>query len=266
MRAASVPLRPSGAASCPPATSAGQPTVCVCVPHSPAHFAGCAAREAGAGCGGGREGSPHATLRRRQWTAASSCVCVRPPGWRRARALEPKRCASQRNRKVCGRGFTSGRKIKQLVFQSQARRSRRHASRLGPEPLVRARLPHGARARPVKKKEKKAAARRAPTAEEAHRMHAGNPRSSKRHAAPRARAGGHATRSSSCGGEAGGGLGKWGGRWRGRCDVDHWLPAAPGARERRGAACADLLPDTFPPLPVNGCRFGREPASLAGGG
>ena len=35
------------------------------------------------------------------------------------------------------------------------------------------------------------------------------------------------------------------------------------ARARgRGAACADLLPDTFPPLPVNGCRSGREPGSL----
>ena len=40
------------------------------------------------------------------------------------------------------------------------------------------------------------------------------------------------------------------------------LPAAPGAREWRGAACADLLPDTFSPFPVNGCSSGREPASL----
>ena len=31
-----------------------------------------------------------------------------------------------------------------------------------------------------------------------------------------------------------------------------------GARERRGAACDDLLPDTFSPFPVNGCRSGRE--------
>jgi len=35
-----------------------------------------------------------------------------------------------------------------------------------------------------------------------------------------------------------------------------------GARERRGAACADLLPDTCSPFPVNGCRSGREPGSL----
>ena len=35
-----------------------------------------------------------------------------------------------------------------------------------------------------------------------------------------------------------------------------------GARERRGAACADLLPDTISPFPVNGCRSGREPGSL----
>ena len=44
----------------------------------------------------------------------------------------------------------------------------------------------------------------------------------------------------------------------GRCDVDRCHLAAPGARERRGAACSDLLPDTFSPLPVNGCRSGRE--------
>ena len=101
-------------------------------------------------------------------------------------------------------------------------RSRRHASRPGPESLAK-RVCRAARARPVKKKRRKAAARRAPTAEEAHRMHAGNPRSSKRHAAPRARAGGHAARSSDCGGEAGGGLGKMGRGAGARRDVDHRL-------------------------------------------
>ena len=34
--------------------------------------------------------------------------------------------------------------------------------------------------------------------------------------------------------------------------------AAPGARERRGAACADLLPDTISPFPVKGCSSSRE--------
>ena len=48
-RAARVPLRPWKPPRPPPAASAGQPTVCVCAPHSPAHSAGCAAREAGAG-------------------------------------------------------------------------------------------------------------------------------------------------------------------------------------------------------------------------
>ena len=35
-----------------------------------------------------------------------------------------------------------------------------------------------------------------------------------------------------------------------------------GARERRGAACAHLLPDIYSPFPVNGCRSGREPGPL----
>ena len=47
-----------------------------------------------------------------------------------------------------------------------------------------------------------------------------------------------------------------------RRDVDLRVPCGAGARERRGAACADLLPDTFSPLPVNGCRSGREPGPL----
>ena len=38
--------------------------------------------------------------------------------------------------------------------------------------------------------------------------------------------------------------------------------AAPGARERRGAACAHLLPDIYSLFPVNGCRSGRESGSL----
>ena len=57
---------------------------------------------------------------------------------------------------------------------------------------------------------------------------------------------------------------QWVGEWGagGRRDVDLRVPCGAGARERRGAACADLLPDTFPPFPVNGCRSGREPGSL----
>ena len=85
-------------------------------------------------------------------------ICVRATaGLRRARALEPKRCVVAAQPQVCGRGHCQRTKIKQLGFQSQARRScagsRRRASRLGPEPLVRARLPSAARVR-SKKREK----------------------------------------------------------------------------------------------------------------
>ena len=93
--------------------------VCVCATQ-PGALCGVCSSRGRAGCGGGREGSPHATLRRRQWTAASSCVCVRPPGWRRARALEPKRDARRSaTASLADGGSTSGRKIKQLVFQSR---------------------------------------------------------------------------------------------------------------------------------------------------
>ena len=37
-------------------------------------------------------------------------VCVRSPGWRGERALEPKRCVVEAQPQVCGRGVTSGRK------------------------------------------------------------------------------------------------------------------------------------------------------------
>ena len=62
-----------------------------------------------------------------------------------------------------------------------------------------------------------------------------------------------------------------GGRWVGGNGERRWrgaprrrpLPSrCAGAHERRGAACADILPDTFPPFPVNGCRSGRESGSL----
>ena len=148
-----VPYGSCGAASS--ATSAGQPTVCVCAPHSPAHFAGCAAREAGAGSGGcGREGSPHATLRRRRWATACAapCACDRRAGG--GRALEPKRCASQRNRKFGGRGHYQRTKNRAtgLPEPGGRARSRGRASRPGPESLVRARLPHAAHARSKKRK------------------------------------------------------------------------------------------------------------------
>ena len=39
-------------------------------------------------------------------------------------------------------------------------------------------------------------------------------------------------------------------------------PRCAGARAWRGAACADLLPDTISPFPVKGCSSGRESGSL----
>ena len=127
-----------------------------------------------------------------------------------------------------------------------------------------ARLPRGARA--PGQKEKKAAARRAPTAEEAHRMHARNTlptlfKTTRRPQSPRRRACCKVFRLRRRGGRWVGG--KWGEALeRALRRRPPALPAAPGARERRGAACADLLPDTFPPFPVNGCRSGRESGSL----
>ena len=133
-----------------------------------------------------------------------SAVCVRPPGWRRARlGAKEMRVAAQPQVWRAGA----------LPADEKSRNWSSRAGRPGEEPgacvSTGARVPRAGasaarRTRPVKK-EKKAAARRAPTAEEAHRMHARNPRSSKRHAAPRARAGGHATRSSDCGCPAGSG-------------------------------------------------------------
>ena len=223
--------------------------------------AGCGA------CGERREPARDAT-RAAVGHRMCSAVCVRPPGWRRAR-LGAKEMRVAARPQVCGRGA--------LPADEKSSNWSSRAGRPGGEPeacvSTGARVPReGAsaqrRTRPVKTKKKKGGRPKgtdsrggAPDARpKTHALQ-------KRHAAPRARAGGHAARSSDCGGEAGGGLGGNGERrWSGRCDVDRRLPAAPGARERRGAACADLLPDTFPPLPVNGCRFGREPASLAGGG
>ena len=163
-RAACMPVRPSGTASPPGHERGGTRCVCVCV------FVRHTARRrlwgVGAACeeAAGKKGEP---ARDATWAAVDhrmrSAVCVRPPGWRgeRRRALEPKIDASSQPQ-VCGRGgITSGRNIK--VFQSQARRGEAgrgaggRASRLGPEPLVRARLPRGA---PGQKK--KATARRAP--------------------------------------------------------------------------------------------------------
>ena len=161
----------------PPATSVGQPTVCA--PHSPAHFAGCAACGAGAGsggCGERREPARDAT-----WAAVDHriLVCVRSPGWRGERALEPKRCASsKRNRKFADGGLPADKKIEQLVFQSQARRKAGRgaggrASRLGtPGP---SRSASAARLARLVKKRKRRPPEGAPTAEEAHRMHARNP-------------------------------------------------------------------------------------------
>ena len=220
---------------------------------------------------GGIEGSPHATRRGRRSLPAAHrhlCACDRRAEGGGA-PWSQRDASSQRNRKFGGRGdITSGRKIAQLVFQSQARRSRRHASRPGPESLAK-RVCRAPRARPVKKKEKKGdrpkghrqPRRRTGCTPETHSSHALQNDTPPPEPAPAGMLQGLPIAAE----RRAVGWGKWG-RWRGRCDVDRRLPAAPGARERRGAACADHLPDTFPPLPVNGCRFGREPGSLAGGG
>ena len=62
----------------------------------------------------------------------------------------------------------------------------------------------------------------------------------------------------------------WGEMGRGageaRCDVDRWPSRGAGrARAARSGLCRPP-PGYFPPLPVNGCRSGRESGSLAGGG
>ena len=202
--------------------------VCVCATQPGALCGVCSSRGRGWERGG-IEGSPHATRRGRSLPPPHPrvCACDRRAGG--GRALEPKRCASKRNRKFADGGLPADKKIEQLVFQSQARRKAGRgaggrASRLGPRVPREARLPHAARAR--SKREKGGRPKGTDSRGGAPDARPKNPRSSKRHAAPRARAGGHAARSSDCGGEAGGGLGKWGGRWRGRCDVDHWLRAA----------------------------------------
>ena len=153
-----MPLR-HGATSSPRPRAWG--TRCVCAPHSPAHFVGCAAREAGLGAGGWerREPARDAVLEAVSAGCPSPSVCVRSPGWRRARALEPKRCASQRNRKVWRAGGYAQRTKNQatgLPEPGGRARSRRHASRPGPRAPREARLPRGARAQ----SRKKAAARR----------------------------------------------------------------------------------------------------------
>ena len=191
----------------------------------------------------------------------SPSVCVRPPGWRRARALEPKRCASQRNRKFADGGITSGRKSSN--WSSRAKPDEAGGMRLdrGGRAPREARLPRGARA-PGQKKKK-----------------GGRPKGTdSRGGAPDARPKTHALQNDTPRPEPAPagmlqglpnaaerravGWGKCGGRWRGRRDIDHWPSCGAGARGRRGAARADLLPDTFPPFPVNGCRSGRESGSL----
>ena len=156
-RAARVPLRPWKPPR-PPGHERGA-THCVCVRHTARRtLRGVQLARQGLGAGRGREGSPHATLRRRRWATACAapCACDRRAGG--GRALEPKRCVVAAQPQVCGRGHCQRTKIKQLVFQSQARRSRRHASRLGPR-APRAGASAQRLARPVRKKEKKAAAR-----------------------------------------------------------------------------------------------------------
>ena len=87
------------------------PPVCVfvcappaCAPHSPAHFVGCAACEAGLEpCAG--VGSPHALRGRRSLPAAHRRMCVRAiAGLRdeRRRALEPREARRRRLRTLTG--------------------------------------------------------------------------------------------------------------------------------------------------------------------
>ena len=45
-------------------------------------------------------------------------------------------------------------------------------------------------------------------------------------------------------------------------DAVCWVPCGEGARERRGAACTDLLPADSSTFPVKGCSSGRESGSL----
>ena len=243
--------------------------------------------------------------------------------------MEPKRCASQRNRKFADGGLPADKKIEQLVFQSQARRKAGRgaggrASRLGtPGPSRSASAARRARVR-SKKREK-----------------GGRPKGTdSRGGAPDARPKTHALQNDTPRPEpAPAGMLQglpiaaerravgWGNgerRWRGRCDVDRWpscgagraraarsgscrpppgylfafsrlkiavpaanlvrwwalsssgwglgaeegrdavcwVPCGVVARERQGAARADLLPADSSPFPVKDCSSGRESGSL----
>ena len=142
-RAARVPLRP---------WKRPRPTVCVCAPHSPAHFVGRAAREAGAGSGVRERREPARAARAVPSASASSCVCVRSPGWRgERRALEPKEMRRRSHKFADGGALPADEKSSNKVFQSQAQRGRPGGE---PEACVstgarvprEARLPHASRA------------------------------------------------------------------------------------------------------------------------
>ena len=161
-----------------PRPRAGQP---LCVRHTARRrLWGVQLARQGLGAGGAGEKEP----RTRRCAGGGLCrlpiaICVRATaGLRRARALEPKRCASQRNRKFADGGFTSGRKSSNWSSRAKPDEAVRGAGGMrldrGPSPSRSASAARRARAR-SKRRRKKAAARRAPTAEEAHRMHAGNP-------------------------------------------------------------------------------------------
>ena len=134
-------------------------THCVCAPHSPAHFAGFAAREAGAGSGGcGREGSPHATRRGRRWATACAapCACVRRAGG--VSAPWSQRDARRRSATASLRAGGYQRVKKSSNWSSRAKPAKLCEEpgdvRLGWGPRVRreARLPRGARARSKREK------------------------------------------------------------------------------------------------------------------
>ena len=247
-RATRVPLRPSEPPR-PPATSAGQPTVCVCATQPGALCGVCSSRGRGRERGCGREGSPHATRRGRRWATASSRVCVRPPGWRRGAPW------SQRDAR---RSATASLRTGALPADEKSSNWSSRAERPGEEPEAcvstgarvprEARLPRGARA-PGQKRRK----RRPPEGHRQPRRRTGcTPETSSSHAlqndtpppepAPAGMLQGlpiAAERRAVGWGEMGRGAGE------GVATSTAGLPRCAGARERRGAACADLLPDIF---------------------
>ena len=203
--AARVPLRPWKPPRPPGHERGATHCVCVCATQPGALLRGVQLVRQGLGAGCGREGSPHATRRGRRWTTASSCACVRRAGgvsapWsqrdaRRSATASLRTGGYQRIKKSSNWSSKAGR---------PGGEPEACVSTGGPEPLVRRVCP--APYAPGQNEEEE---RRPPEGHRQPGRRTGctpeNPRSSKRHAAPRARAGGHAARSSDCGCPAGSG-------------------------------------------------------------